>query len=104
MSDLEWKIEDGRLWVERTGEGYRAWWDPATADEAAAILQSVMEKCAQVADSHVAQHDGSGYPPGLKSALKLEGRSIASAIRSLQITGEGKMQNGSGGGRSGLEA
>ena len=37
MSDLQWKIEDGRLWVERTGEGYRAWWDQATSDEAATI-------------------------------------------------------------------
>lgn len=94
MDKIEWKIEDGRLWVERTGEGYRAWWDAATADEAATILRSAIEAereaCAKVADAHVAEHDARfDYPSGVKPALQLEGRAIASAIRARSSEREG---------------
>jgi hypothetical protein len=71
------------------------WWKMANAlplrnrddisDTALRLYRMMMEereRCAKIADAHVAQHDNChDYPPGLRQALQLEGRSIAEAIR-----------------------
>lgn len=86
MSDLQWKIEGGRLF-------YREWsgWSPCTARYAATILQSAIlstqEKCAQVAELGPT-YDGLGPDPGWHpdSMYGQVGKDIASAIRSLNLT------------------
>lgn len=91
MSDLEWKIEDGRLLVrggdDKSGD---KWWGVATTRQAARILQCVIastkEQCAREADAVARDkrcHDFEGITKGTAQG-------IAERIRSLQITGEGK--------------
>ena len=81
-ADLQWKIEDGFLWVQRSHGGLGKFWVPAESAEAAPILQSAIlatqEKCAQVAQNY-------GHGEFVSTMRSKTAYDIASAIRSLNL-------------------